>query len=185
MKRYSIFIGAFIILLLSCSKEGLPGPQGPAGPAGEPGSGGSGGDVTIYTYFTPATAVFTWQQTSSSATNFRYNLKWTNATRNGTAFVLPDSLTSVIDEGVLLVYAESTNAFNISGKGWFQLSFMPVTFYPLEAYTCEVIKEQGHYAIKIIADQEGNPSDGAKPATFSRFKFVIIPKTETGELEWG
>jgi hypothetical protein len=190
MKLRMLFLWG-VLFSLSCTKEGLPGPQGPEGPegpAGEPGSGGGGGTVRVISFLTPVTAAYTWEQQTMTNTNVTFRLKWTDGASNGNQFILPDSVGRMIDNGVLLVYAQeekSTNGTNV----WHQLLYNPTGFYDLETYTYELTKsgnQQYRYTITILADMlKSNPAQVRTPLKYIRLKFVIIPKTETHGLGWG
>jgi hypothetical protein len=187
MKRY-LFVLISCCCLLSCTKEGLPGPQGPEGPegpAGEPGTGGGGTATNIISVITPATATFTWEQFSRSATNIVYRLKWRSGATEGTTFRLPDSLTTRIDNGALLVYA--TNSSNdFSDNITVQLAYAPAEFYPLSTYIYQLEKIAGRYVITVLADMEDwGSTDPRLPRKFSSLKFLIIPQTGTGTIGWG
>lgn len=177
-----------MLFFLSCTKEGLPGPQGPEGAAGEPGidegGGGSGGDseIRVITFFTPSTATFSWEQTSTSNTHNYYRLKWNNATNSDYKFLLPDSLTQMIDDGALLVYAQVRDP----GRGifiWRQLSFTPADFYDIRTYSYSLELINNRYSITMLADMlKEDPAQVPQPDACTALRFVIIPQTEFVEL---
>lgn len=187
MKRY-LFVLISCCCLFSCTKEGLPGPQGPEGPegpAGEPGTGGGGTATNIISVITPAAATFTWEQLSRSAVNIVYRLKWKSGATEGTTFRLPDSLTTYIDNGALLVYA--SHVYNGVEKGInFQLAYAPAEFYPLSTYIYQLEKIAGRYVVTVLADMEDEGyTNPRQPREFSSLKFLIIPQTGIGTIEWG
>ena len=185
MKLNTLII-ACLLLSLSCTKEGLPGPQGPEGPAGEPGSGGSGGQTTIITFLTPTTVTYSWEQVNVTSTNITFRFKWAKPTNSDYVFKLPDSLTTIIDSGALLVYAFQANSTDPLKNKWYQLDYTPAGFTHLETYTYQTEKVNGQYTIKILADMLKRTSTMVRvPMIITRLKFVIIPKTDTKELEWG
>ncbi len=187
MKRYLFVLISCCCFLFSCSKEGLPGPQGPVGPEGPegaPGTGGGGTATNIISVITPAAASFTWEQTSRSATNIVYRLKWKSGATEGTTFRLPDSLTTRIDNGALLIYAWS-NLGDYEGKR-FQLAYAPAEFYPLSTYIYQLEKIAGRYVITVLADMEDWGSTNPRlPMLFHSLRFLIIPQTGTGTIGWG
>jgi hypothetical protein len=187
MKQYLFVLISCCCFLFSCSKEGLPGPQGPEGPegpAGEPGTGGGGTATNIISVITPVTATFTWEQTSRSATNIVYRLKWKSGATEGTTFRLPDSLTARIDNGALLIYAWN-NQGDYEGKR-FQLAYAPAEFYPLATYIYQLEKIAGRYVITVLADMQDYGSTNPRlPMLFHSLKFLIIPQTGTGTIGWG
>lgn len=187
MKRY-LFVLISCCFLFSCSKEGLPGPQGPEGPegpAGEPGTGGGGTATNIISVITPAQATFTWEQLSRSATNIVYGLKWKSGATEGTSIRLPDSLTTHIDNGALLIYAFSSEDW-MDDFAMVQLTYAPAEFYDLSGYIYQLEKIAGRYVITIMADMEDWGSTNPRlPRKFNSLKFLIIPQTGTGTIEWG
>lgn len=188
MKRYLFVLISCCCFLFSCSKEGLPGPQGPEGPegpAGGPGTGGGGTATNIISVITPAAATFTWEQISRSATNIVYRLKWKSGATEGTTFRLPDSLTTHIDNGALLIYAHNGDGDHEDGKR-FQLAYAPAEFYNLSTYIYQLEKIAGRYVITVMADMEDwNSTNPQLPMRFDDLKFIIIPRTGTGTIGWG
>ena len=178
-----------MLFFFSCTKEGLPGPQGPEGAAGEPGiaqggGGGTGGDspIRVITFFTPSTASFSWEPTSTTNANNYFRLIWKNATNSNYRFLLPDSLTSMINEGALLVYARIYNRGN-SVYLWRQLSFTPADFYDVRTYSYSLELINNRYSITMLADMvKQDPAQVEQPETCTALKFVIIPKTESEDF---
>jgi hypothetical protein len=187
MKRY-LFVLISCCCLLSCTKEGLPGPQGPEGPegpAGEPGTGGGGTATNIISVITPAAATFTWEQLSRSSTNIVYRLKWKSGATEGTTIRLPDSLTTHIDNGALLIYAFSSEDW-IKDFIMVQLVYAPAEFYPLSTYIYQLEKIAGRYVITVQADMEDEGYTNPQlPQILHSLKFIIIPQTGTGAIAGG
>ncbi len=140
------------VLLFQRRVTSPQGPEGPEGPAGAPGTGGGGTATNIISVITPATASFTWEQISRSATNIVYRLKWRSGATEGTTYRLPDSLTTRIDNGALLIYAWS-NLSDGEGKR-FQLAYAPAEFYSLATYIYQLEKIAGRYVITVLADMQ-------------------------------
>jgi len=187
--KLRLFFISCILFALSCTKEGLPGPAGAEGPAGEPGvdEGGGGGSsqIRVITFFTPTTATFSWEQTASTNTSLNYRLKWTNATNSDYKFLLPDSLTALIDNGSLLVYAQPYDPDN-GPIEWQQLILTPADFNDIATYSYSLEKINNRYSISMLADLlKRSPTQTRKPKAYVRLKFVIIPQTEVGKLGWG
>lgn len=168
-----ITIGSMLLFVsISCTKEGLPGPEGEQGPPGEhaTGGGGSGAATNVISYHTPPGTVLTWEATTGG----KFRLKFTAPTHSGYIFTLPDSVTKYIDEGSLLVYAEQGD----NNRGvWFELPLVPAEFYSISqrAYTLERIAGTGYRLSFFIY--------GEHTEDLNRLRFVVIPKTSTYTLD--
>ncbi|WP_276482608.1 hypothetical protein [Paraflavitalea pollutisoli] len=188
MKRYLVLL-LCSCSLVACTKEGLVGPQGPEGPegpAGAPGTGSGGIATNIISVLTPASAgTYNWVETARTTTKAIYRLNWRSGTATGNTFRLPDSLTTKIDDGALLIYGVGTDR-SYNGKGVFQLANIPIDFYDLRTYSYQVEKIAGRYVITVLAEMEdwGN-RDAPKPMPIDFLKFVIIPSTGSDQLGWG
>lgn len=167
--KYITVCSLLLSMLVSCTKEGLPGPEGEEGPPGEDasGGGGGGGRNVVISYTTPANAVFSWEKTTGTA----YRLKYTLPSHSGNTFTLPDSVTKYIDEGALLVYA-GTASYN-NEIAWIQLQAEPVIFYGATTfgYTIEKIAGTG-YRFTFVTTQDPH-------IDYLRLRFVIVPKTQS------
>jgi hypothetical protein len=187
--KLRLFFISCILFVLSCTKEGLPGPAGTEGPAGEPGvdegGGGSGSQIRVITFLTPTTATFSWEQPTATNTNLYFRLKWKNATNSDYKFLLPDSLTPLIDNGTLLVYAQPYDPDNGPVK-WQLLAFTTTDFSDISTYSYSVEKISNRYSISMLAEMvKRAPIESIIPKTYVRLKFVIIPQTDVADLEWG
>ncbi|WEK33427.1 MAG: hypothetical protein P0Y53_13125 [Candidatus Pseudobacter hemicellulosilyticus] len=182
-----LFLPVLFCWLSACTKEGLSGPQGPVGPAGPPGlneGGGSGSPLRVISFLTPASASFSWEQQTATATNTYWRMRWANGRLNGAAFLLPDSLTTMIDNGSLLVYAGIRGQTGFPNY-WQQLMLTPAGFRDVETYTYELQKVNNRYSISILGELFlRRPQDTRTPQSWDMFKFIIIPQTEAHPLEW-
>jgi hypothetical protein len=166
-----IAIGSVLLLLfVSCTKEGLPGPEGEQGLPGPDGIGGGGsgggGNTYILTYEMPYGTKFTWEPTTGG----NYRLKYAVASHSGNNITLPDSVTKYIDEGALLIYTDKAED---ADDTWQQIPFVPAEFYAIAGYSYTIEKVAGAgYRFSFLA--AGQPR-----STFTQLRFVIIPKTET------
>jgi hypothetical protein len=156
---------------LSCTKEGLPGPEGEPGPPGENGSGSAPGALNqVISYSTPAGTIFSWE----AGTGGLYKLKYTTPSRSGYAITLPDSVTRYIDEGMLLVYADLGSG--PAGYNWIPLQAEPIIFYGHATYTYTIERITGTgYRFSFIATGEPH-------IDYRQLRFVVIPKTSTEEF---
>jgi hypothetical protein len=164
-----ITVCCVLFVLISCTKEGIPGPEGEQGPPGEDATGGGAvGSTKILSYYTPAGTAFAWELTTGG--NSR--LKYTTATHAGYSFTLPDSVTKYIDGGSLLVYADQGDA---QKHAWQQLQVAPAHFYDIaeQTYTIEKIAGTG-YRLTFLTI--GTPS-----VNYSQLRFIVIPKTTSRE----
>ncbi|MBO9564553.1 MAG: hypothetical protein J7621_17365 [Niastella sp.] len=187
MKRY-LFVLISCSFLFSCTKEGLPGPQGPEGPEGEAGALGAGGGGTatnIISVMTPNQVIFSWERISRYTDNAVYRLKWKVGATEGTTFRLPDSLTARIDNGALLVYVIEDGSDELRDNRILQLAYAPAEFYPLSTYIYQLEKIAGRYVITVLADMQDYGTPYKTPMKFAALKFLIIPQTGTGTIEWG
>lgn len=185
MKRYLIILLSSCCLY-ACTKEGLPGPLGPAGPQGPPGEPGTGGGgaTNIISVMTPDNSTFSWEQMARIGNNVTYRLKWKIGDKEGNTFRLPDSLTTYIDNGALLVYGIDYPDMSIPRQ--VQLSMVPADFHALSAFTYQLEKIAGRYVITIISDMmDDGPGSESPRNPFKWLKFIIIPQTATGPIHWG
>jgi hypothetical protein len=188
MKRYLFVLISCCSFLFSCSKEGLPGPQGPEGPegpAGEPGTGGGGTATNIISVMTPTQATFSWERISRYTENAVYRLKWKVGTTEGNTFRLPDSLTAHIENGALLIYAIEDGSDELRENRMFQLAYAAAEFWPLATHLYQLEKVAGRYVITVLADMQDYGTPYRTPIKFTTLKFLIIPQTGTGTIEWG
>jgi hypothetical protein len=166
--KYITICSLLLFVFISCTKEGLPGPEGEQGPAGEDATGGgaSGAATKVISYNTPPGTVLTWE----AMTGGKFRLKFTAATHSGYSFTLPDSVTKYIDEGSLLVYAEQGDN---NRAGWFELPLVPAEFYDISqrAYTLERIAGTGYRLSFFVYGPHAEELD--------RLRFVVIPKTSS------
>jgi hypothetical protein len=170
--KYITICSLLLFILISCTKEGLPGPEGEQGPAGEDatGGGGSGAATKVISYNTPPGTVFNWEATTGE----KFRLKFTAPTHSGYSFTLPDSVTKYIDEGSLLVYANTNGSETDS---WIEFPLVPAEFYDLSqrAYTLERIAGTGYRLSFFIYGSHTEALDG--------LRFVVIPKTSSYVLD--
>jgi hypothetical protein len=170
--KYVVVCGLLLLLVVSCTKEGLIGPEGEQGPAGpngvnNGGGGGSGAGIRVLTYYTPPSATLAWEATTGG----NYRLKYTVATRSGYNFTLPDSVTKYINEGALLIYADRGEE---GSHNWQQLMVVPAEFYAIAEYTYTIERIAGTgYRFSFV-------TLGIPHQNYTQLKFVVVPKTDSG-----
>lgn len=167
---------SFLLVTGSCRKEGLPGPKGPQGPPGRNGTGGGGGNTRVITYEYQS-KTFAWEETGQIGDSRRFRLAYSTPSHVGYTFTLPDSVTRYIEEGSLLIYMlkQDTN----EEMTWSPVSHMPVEFTS-QSYFYYTKEKTSSGAYRFTMQSEGM----YRPDLYDpvALRFVVIPKTASGEL---
>lgn len=183
MRKY-VLVLLFLASLLSCTKEGLPGPEGSAGPEGPPGSGGTGGKLRVLTYIMPKTATLSWEKFSETPTEVTFGLKYTLNGISSSTITLPDTVKNLIDEGNLLIYGQVVPRGELSESYWHQFNYASAGYQDIETYTYQLTTTTTRYRAIIRARMlKRSPAQVRTPVPYDQIKFVIIPQTRRRDLE--
>lgn len=170
-KKYVVVYSSLLLIIASCSKEGMPGPQGEPGLPGQDavGGGSGGGSTTLISFNTSDEIGLEWEP----ITDRKYRLKFITPTHSGYSFTLPDSVTRYIDEGSLLVYARQADDF----RAWYEMPEVAAEFYEISdrAYSLERIAGTG-YRVSIFVY-------GPHVERIETLRFIVIPKTSSFVLD--